>query len=234
MDKTYHLTGSEQPGKVMVKLDYKQIEMHILAAYMQDPTFDRWLASGNAHRAVAQELWGDGEKYYARGKVYNFATVYGQGDAARAKSLGCTLAESKQYRQEYNARMPGHHRLLKRVERLLERDGYVKNWFGREYYLPPELAYKGVNYLCQGSGGDYVKQKLPATRELRRQMGIDVLNTTHDDIVIELDEANTCHLLEFIAALRTSPFGRELDLDADYSRTSLVDLHPLDELLAAA
>lgn len=221
-------------GKTLIKADYKQIEMFILGYYMKDPTFSNWLESEHGvHYAVGEEIWGDGEKFKARGKVYNFASVYGQGIRARAKSLGCTDEESKRYGEEYHARMPGYRKFLNRVRRLLERDGYVSNIYGRNYYLPGEFAYKGVNYLCQGSAGDFVKFRLPATRELRRQIGLDMLMTTHDDFVGEIDNEDVPLLKEWFHELRQSPFERELDIDIEYSLESLVQLHPIEEILAA-
>ena len=221
-----------RPGHMLFKADYGQIEMFVLGSYMHDPTFTAWLDSGNVHAAAALEIWGDAEEYYARGKVYNFATVYGQGDKSRAKSLNCTLAEAAQYREDYNLRMPGHKRFLRRVERLLQRDGYIENVYGRRYYLDSHLAYKGVNYACQGSAGDFVKFKLPETRKLRQQIGMHMLITTHDDFVPEIPEENIKYLPDWLAELRKSPFGRDLELDVEYSRDSLVQLHPLEELIS--
>jgi len=216
-----------RPGHVLIKADYKQIEMFVLGFYMKDPTFDRWLNSEHGvHYAVAEELWGNGAEFKERGKVYNFATVYGQGELARAKQLHCSREESRRYREQYEERMPGYRRLLNRVRRLLERDGIIKNIYGREYQLDPEVAYRGVNYLCQGSAGDYVKFRLPKTRQLRKQIGIEMLITTHDDFVAEIPEEQVKQLPEWLESLRISPFGRKLELDTEYSRSSLVQLYP--------
>lgn len=223
-----------RPGFVLLKADYKQIEMFILGDYMQDPTFSRWLDSGNVHAAVALEIWGDAALYYDRGKTYNFATVFGQGDKARAKQLNCTLKQSQQYRDEYNARMPGYQRFLRRVRRLLERDGTISNIYGRQYSVDPDRAYVGVNRLVQGSAGDFVKFKLPETRKLRQQIGIEMIITTHDDFVAEVPEEEIHRLPEWLAELPKSPFGRPLELDIDFSRESLVQLHPLEELMNVA
>ena len=222
-----------RPGYVLVKGDYNQIEMHILGYYMKDPIFTAWLASGNVHAAAALEIWGDGEKYYDRGKVYNFATVYGQGDKSRAEQLGCSLQESQQYREDYNGRMPGYYRLLHKIEGLLQRDDFITNIYGREYWLETHLAYKGVNYICQGSAGDFCKFKLPETRDLRQQMGIVPILTTHDDIAFEVPLDSIGGLPELKKQLQQSPFGKPLEIDMEYSRDSLVQLRPLEELLNA-
>lgn len=218
-----------RPGYILIKADYSQIEMFVLGYYMKDRTFSRWLDSGNVHAAAALEVFGDAELYYERGKVYNFATVYGQGEAARAKALHCTTEEARRYREEYERRMPGYRKFLWRVRRLLERDGVISNFYGRQY--SPDLAYKGVNYLVQGSAGDYVKFKLPDTRQLRQQIGLEMLITTHDDFIAEIPEENKHLLPEWVETLHQSPFERDLGIDVDYSRSSLVELNPLKELL---
>ena len=163
--------------------------------------------------------------------MYNFATVYGQGDKSRAQILGCTLAESQQYREDYAARMPGHRKLLRKVERLLWQNQFITNMYGREYWLEPQLAYVGVNYLCQGSAGDFCKFRIPATRELRRQMGAHTVLTTHDDIAFEVPLDSIGGLPDLVEELRKSPFGRNLELNMEYSKESLVQLHPLGELI---
>lgn len=224
---------SPRPGYILLKADYSQIEMFVLAFYMKDPTFNAWLDSGNVHAAVALDIWGDAERFYDRGKMYNFASVYGQGAEARAKVLGCTIEESKEYGKQYNEKMPGHKKLMNRVRRLLNKNGFVSNIYGRPYWSDPNMAYRVVNYLCQGSAGDFVKFKLPETRELRNQIGCEVLITTHDDFICEIPEENIHLLPEWLDELRKSPFERELGLDAEYSRTSLVQLSPLEELLNA-
>ena len=218
-----------RPGHVLVRADYRQIEMVILGAYMNDPTFDRWLASGNVHAAVAEELYGDAVKFYARGKTRNFALVYGQGVAAEAKADGVSEEEVRRRRQEYFARMPGYPRLLNKLRRMLANDHKVRNFFGREYHLPDDLAYVAVNYLVQGSAGDFVKQRLPATRELRRELGIHVLKTTHDDFTFEVPRASLHEMPRLLAALVVNPFGREFGLDVEWSEYSMAHMRPVEE-----
>lgn len=241
-----------RPGYGIATADARQIEMYVLGFYIKDPVFNSWLASGNVHRAAAQEIWGDGEKYYDLGKIYNFATVYGQGDKARADSLGlvakheqdkghrmagydCTdcrydaIAHSAQYRREYSERMPGHRRFQNKVQRLLRRDGYVTNVFGRDYRIDESRAYVAVNYLVQGSSGDHIKFKLPETRALRRQLGIHVLKTTHDDFAVEFPLDRISDMPEFFEALRPSPFGRKLDFDIEWTTRSMAEMEPWTE-----
>ena len=222
-----------RPGYVLIKADYRQIEMFVLGFIMNDKTFTSWLDSGNVHAAAAEEVFGDPVRDYDRGKVYNFATVYGQGDKARAEALGWTVEKSKEYRLKYEAKMPGHKKLLSKIRRSLYKEGYVENEYGRRYWLDPDIAYRGVNYVCQGSAGDYVKFKLPDTREIRDRIGLKVLITTHDDFIAEIPEENIHMLPEWMGELKKSPFGRELELDFEYGKESLVTLHPLKEILNA-
>jgi DNA polymerase I-like protein with 3'-5' exonuclease and polymerase domains len=225
-------------GYALIVADYKQIEMFVLGFYLNDPTFTRWLESGNVHAAVAQDVWGVGkdhpefEKYYARGKIYNFANVYGQGIKALADALNCTIEEAKSDRQEYFGHMPGFGKFSRHVLSMLRKDGFAKNHYGREYHVDPQQAYKGVNYLVQGTSGDYVKWKLTETRELRRQLDCHVLNTTHDDFVFEIPIANLNGVGELMAMLRKSPFKRDLELDVEWSVDNLVELEPFKEAVA--
>lgn len=225
-------------GYALVVADYKQIEMFVLGFYLNDPTFTQWLESGNVHAAVALDVWGIGPEhreakvYYDRGKVFNFAAVYGQGIRALAAANGWTQDEAKRYRQDYDNHMPGLGRFQKSVRRRLIKDGFVSNYYDREYHVDPDRAYKGLNYLVQGSSGDYVKYKLTETRELRRQLDCHVLNTTHDDYVFEIPIENLNGVGELLAMLRKSPFKRYLELDVQWSVNNLVELEPFKEAAA--
>ncbi len=215
--------------------DYRQIEMFVLGYFIKDPTFTRWLDSGNVHAAVAMDVWGakeddeDFQKYYDMGKIFNFANVYGQGIKALAEEHGWELEEAKGYQQDYFNRMPGHKRYLALVKKALRRDGFVTNEFGREYYGDPNIAYKIVNYIVQGSSGDHVKFKLPETRTIRQQMKCHTVNTTHDDFVFEIPYENIDGLPDLLAVLRKSPFKRDLELDVEWSPDNLVELRPWEE-----
>ncbi len=223
-------------GHVMFKSDYSQIEMFVLGDYIQDPTFTKWLESEDVHAAAAFDVWGIGpdhpqaKAYRKMGKEFNFSVVYGIGVKTLSQRLGCTLAEAKTYKKDYFKRAPGYPTFMRKVEYTLDKDGFVTNKYGRQYYLDPTLAYKAVNYLVQGSAGDFVKSKMPETRELRAQIGINMLSTTHDDFIFEVAEENISGVPEFIRALRPSPFGRELNAEADWSRDNLVELRPMKEL----
>jgi DNA polymerase I-like protein with 3'-5' exonuclease and polymerase domains len=47
-----------------------------------------------------------------------------------------------------------------RVKEVIKARGYVKNYFGRRYKYPADLAYIGLNAIIQGSAADLFKQKL--------------------------------------------------------------------------
>jgi DNA polymerase-1 len=227
-------------GHVLIVADYKQIEMFVLGYFINDPTFTKWLDSGNVHAAVALDVWGidadhrEFQIYYDRGKVFNFANVYGQGLKALAAANGWTFDQAQQYQQDYSNRMPGLQKYRMQVQRALRRDGFVVNEFLREYHGDPQLAYKFVNYVVQGSSGDHVKWKLTETRELRRQLKCHTLNTTHDDFVFELPIENVDGIPDLLKILRKSPFKRDLELDVEYSLENLVELHPYKEGMTIA
>lgn len=224
-----------RPGHVIIRPDYRQIEMFVLGYYMKDPVFNRWLDSEDVHAAAALEVWGIGpdhpeaKRYRDRGKEFNFSIVYGIGIDGLSLRTGMTPEAAKTSREEYYARMPGYGKLYRRVQRILNRGEPLTNYYLREYWLDPYLAYKGVNYLVQGSSGDFVKFKLPETREIRQQLGVYTLVTTHDDYFFEVPYESLKDLPELLHALRISPFGRDLEMDIGWSKESMIDLIPYKE-----
>lgn len=61
---------------------------------------------------------------------------------------------------EYHSRVPTIKAMQKRIKAVLQSRGYIKNFFGRRYYYPLNLAYIALNALIQGSAADFFKQVL--------------------------------------------------------------------------
>lgn len=234
VEKEYSTRRMIKPreGYILIMVDYKQIEMFVLGHYMKDRTFTRWLNSDDVHAAVAEEVWEvsrdqeDFDDWRKAGKEYNFSLVYGQGIAATAVKLGISYEEAEARRYQYFDHMPGYNKLKRKVAKKLRDDGFLLNPYGRWYWLEPDVAYKGINYLVQGSAGDYVKFRLPATRAMWRELGIHVLNTTHDDFLLEVPMESLGGLEDMFTILRQSPFGCELGIDVEWSEQSYAELQP--------
>lgn len=62
--------------------------------------------------------------------------------------------------RDYHAKLPEIKALNKQIKGILERRGYIKNFYGRRIYLTPDKAYIALNALIQGGCADYFKRIL--------------------------------------------------------------------------
>ena len=98
---------SAPPGKVLLSLDYSQIELRILAHITDDPGLCGAFKDGlDIHSATASEVFGVKLKDVSaemrrKAKAVNFGIAYGQGPYGLAEALGISRAEGKEIIETY-------------------------------------------------------------------------------------------------------------------------------------
>jgi DNA polymerase I len=230
-DKTISIRSIFIPGAgyEFIEFDYRQIEMFVAGYYFRDPNFQALLEQEDFHRATSLWVWGsDGIEERKRAKVFNFGLLYGIGLKSLAKRLGTTVKVAEGYRNQYFQKLgPGYRSCMYKIRSLLEDVGYVENVYGRRYYLSPDTAYIGFNYLCQGGAGDFVKFRQLAIEELCQGEGVLPTFTTHDDIVVRAPlgwhRSEACHQLAAILE-DGNPFKMRLPVKMRVSAVNLVEL----------
>lgn len=176
--------------------DYSQMEMRVFADYMGDPQLIAKIAEGGLdyHDLVAKEVWHvdetdpDWKEFRRKAKAINFGLVYGIGVKKLAADLGVSVAEAREYKQEYFERMPRAEPFIRMVAKLAEARGYVRNRFNRRYWIDQHRVYVAVNYLIQGTSADLMKNRIVAIQkyiwenELKSRMLLQV----HDEVIFEV------------------------------------------------
>ena len=119
-----------------------------------------------------------------------------------ASQIQKSEVEAAEYRRKYFARFPKAEVFIKQVNRTVEARGWVKNRFGRRYYIDRERAYVGVNYLIQGSSADIVKNRMVALRNFLKKEKVrsKLIIQVHDelDFYIHKDERDIIKELQKI------------------------------------
>jgi DNA polymerase-1 len=175
--------------------DYSQMEVWGFASLAQDKLMLDVLMSGkDIHGSLAEKVWGKKEdfrenfkKYRAHAKLMTWCKLYGGGPRAVAEQLGVSEAEAKQLIFEYDEEIPGINLYIKRTVNLSDRQGFVKNPYGRIYYIDKHFGYKAVNYMVQGTCADILKVSMIRVQKLLNEFpGCQILLTLHDELVIEI------------------------------------------------
>ena len=235
-DKTISLRKpfEPRPGYVFLEADYRQIEMFIAGFYLKSKRLLKLLEEEDFHAATALWVWGQATPEFRKmAKWFNFGLLYGMGPKELARRLKCSEKQARTYQNQYFEKIgPEYFKVLHNIERLLERDGYIKNVYGRRYYLSPEQAYLGLSYLIQGSAGDFVKFRLEAVRRFCQELDIRPILTTHDDILFEVpvEVLGSHHLRRLIDILEdgSNPFGMCLPVEVKIGRENLAEMEAFD------
>jgi DNA polymerase-1 len=115
-------------------------------------------------------------------KMRSFLTGSGTSAAnkARAMDLSSFTEIASNIYDKYHREVPTIRQLQRRVTNAVRSRGWLKNYCGRVYTIPPQAIYKGVNMLIQGSAADIFKGRLLALMEARPDMKL--ITNVHDSV----------------------------------------------------
>ena len=185
----------------LLGFDYSQMEVRVFLSYLQNDEIDELLKKSDVdfHGEAAKMAFDVEEdssefKFYRQmAKAITFGTIYGIGNKKLAAQLGTTPREAGQYKRKYFAGLKGSKEFFDKVVQTVESRGWIKNRFGRQYRLPKDLGYKGVNYLVQGTSADIMNERMIAVGKYLADKKSNLLLQVHDEIICEIhnDELET-------------------------------------------
>ena len=185
-----------RPGYTLVSFDYSQMEVRIFLSYLNNSDIDQMLKQDDidfhgeaAKRAFALTGKEDTFKFYRQmAKNITFGVIYGIGKAKLAKQLNVTEKEAVQYKGQYFKGLPGSKAFFAAVIKAVEERGWIKNRYGRMYQIDKAIAYKGVNYLVQGTGADILNERMVCVHDYLKDKKSNLLLQVHDEIICEIHE----------------------------------------------
>ncbi len=190
-------------GRVLVSLDYSQIELRILAHVADIPALKQAFADGlDIHAMTASEMFGvpiDGMDPMVRrqAKAINFGVIYGISGFGLARNLRIPRAEAQGFIDRYFERFPGIKEYMNDTVAFAKEHGFVQTLFGRKIHTP-EINAKGptagfakraaINAPIQGTAADVIRRAM--IRMSAAIAGIDakMLLQVHDELLFEVAE----------------------------------------------
>jgi DNA polymerase-1 len=228
------------PGHVLLKADYSQIELRILAHITQDePLVEAFRTGQDVHSRTAADLFDvkvedvDSEMR-RKAKMTNYAIAYGVSGFGLAKQLGTgSPGEAQAFIKKYFETLPGVKKYIDDTLEEARRVGYVKTLMGRRRPLPEITSPRGperaaaertaINHPVQGTAADIMKIAMLAVfdqmrkRKVRSRMVLQV----HDELVFEVphDEVPMMAALarELMGEVPTKRVGLSVPLEVDVS-----------------
>jgi DNA polymerase I-like protein with 3'-5' exonuclease and polymerase domains/intein/homing endonuclease len=195
-------------GFVNHNCDYSQAELRILAELSEDPGFvSAFVSGGDLHAITASQMFNVPldqvtKAQRSAAKSINFGLAYGRGAGSLALQLGVSPDEARALIETYFKAYRGVQKWLDTAARQGVTRGYTTTLVGRKrYYDVPaqtdpdyrtkiaSIERQAKNSPIQGSNADMTKIALVYLREALRGLDARVVNTVHDEIVVEAAEA---------------------------------------------
>ncbi len=192
-----------EPGKVIVSLDYSQIELRILAHVAGiDALKQAFLDGIDIHAMTASEMFDVPldemtPDVRRQAKAINFGVIYGISGFGLARNLRIPRAEAQGFIDRYFERFPGIRNYMDDTIAFAKEHSYVQTLFGRKINTP-EINAKGpqagfakraaINAPIQGTAADVIRRamiRMPAAIE---GMPAKMLLQVHDELIFEVNE----------------------------------------------
>jgi len=195
-----------EPGHVLLKADYSQIELRLLAHFSGDKLLvEAYRAGDDIHTLTASQVFGVpplmvNAEHRRRAKAVNFGIVYGLSPFGLSQQIGIDTKEAKLFIDAYFEKYSGVRAFIDRTLDEARRDQKVSTLFGRVRPIPDihskNFNARGfaertaVNTPLQGTAADLIKiAMIRIDADLReRNLRSKMLLQVHDELVFEVPE----------------------------------------------
>ncbi len=192
-----------EPGKLLVSLDYSQIELRILAHIAGIDALKEAFRDGqDIHATTASEMFNvpleDMTPDVRRqAKAINFGVIYGISGFGLARNLRIPRAEAQGFIDRYFERFPGIRTYMDDTKTFAKEHLYVETLFGRKIHTPeinakgPGAGFAGraaINAPIQGTAADIIRRAMVRMDDAIADIPARMLLQVHDELVFEVDE----------------------------------------------
>ncbi len=205
---------SVPPEKVLLSLDYSQIELRILAHITDDPGLCQAFNNNrDIHTATASEVFGVklddvSSEMRRKAKAVNFGIAYGQGAYGLAEALNISRAEGKEIIETYFKKFKNVKDYMHETVERAKADGFVTTIMGRKRYIKELASSKpmirkfgeraAINAPIQGSASDIVKLAMIRVFE---EISSPLLLQVHDELIFECHKNDVQDEMQEIKAI---------------------------------
>lgn len=198
------------PDRILVSLDYSQIELRILAHIADIPELRKAFEDGiDIHALTASEMFNVPLDQMTpdirrKAKAINFGVIYGISGFGLARNLRIPRAEAQGFIDRYFERFPGIRGYMNDTIRFAQENGHVQTLFGRRINTP-EINAKGpgagfakraaINAPIQGTAADVIRRAMIRMPQAIAGIDAKMLLQVHDELLFEVAEAEADRLI---------------------------------------
>ncbi len=217
-----------EPGKILVSLDYSQIELRILAHIAGIAELKQAFLDGvDIHALTASEMFGVPLDQMTRdirsqAKAINFGVIYGISGFGLARNLRIPRADAQAFIDRYFERFPGIKAYMDETVNFAKEKGYVQTLFGRKIHTP-EINSKGpgagfakrgaINAPIQGTAADVIRRAMVRMDAAIAGQPARMLLQVHDELLFEVEEGAEALLIETAKAVMEGAADPAVKLD---------------------
>lgn len=189
-------------GKVLVSLDYSQIELRILAHIAGIDALKQAFKDGvDIHAQTASEMFDVPLEdmtpdIRSQAKAINFGVIYGISGFGLARNLRIPRRDAQGFIDRYFERFPGIRAYMDQTVQFAKDHDYVETLFGRRINTP-EINAKGpqagfakraaINAPIQGTAADVIRRAMIRMPAAIVGLPAKMLLQVHDELIFEVD-----------------------------------------------
>jgi DNA polymerase-1 len=217
-------------GKVLVGIDYSQIELRLLAHFSKDKALMDAFNNGlDIHRQTAVHIFGEelADEKRNIAKSINFGLLYGMGARKLGETLGIPAKEAKVYIESYFEAFPTIKEYLKSIEQYVLENGFVSTLLKRKRFFDFENANgmqkagflrEAVNTVFQGSAADLIKLSMNEIyKQYKNNNDMKILLQIHDELIFEVDEEKVDNIKDSLLDIMTNIYKLDVPLECSVS-----------------
>ena len=192
--------------RVILSIDYSQIELRVLAHIAQDAgMIDAFKHDVDIHTKTASDVNGVSLEEVTsamrrEAKAVNFGIVYGISDFGLSNNLGITRKRAKEFIDKYLETFKGVDKYMTDIVDFAKEHGYVETLFNRRRALPDINAKNKIvanlnariamNSPIQGTAADIIKIAMVNVFEYLEKTNVDakLLLQVHDELIFDVDK----------------------------------------------
>ena len=192
--------------RVILSIDYSQIELRVLAHMAQDKgMIDAFTHDLDIHAKTASEVNGVSldevtPTMRREAKAVNFGIVYGISDFGLSNNLGITRKRAKEFIDKYLETFSGVNKYMTDIVEFAKEHGYVETLYNRRRALP-EINTKNkivaslnarlaMNTPIQGTAADIIKLAMINAFDYIEKTKVDakLLLQVHDELIFDVNK----------------------------------------------
>ncbi|MEW6716011.1 MAG: DNA polymerase I [Chloroflexota bacterium] len=222
------------PGRVLLSVDYSQVELRIVAHMANDEAMLNAFRKGqDIHATTAAAIFNvplekvtKAQRRHA--KAINFGLIYGMSPFGLTQTTDLTLAEAENFVEAYFREFPGVKKYLDGMRRLAAKQGYVETLLGRKRYFPglvkPSSTQarqreerEAINAPIQGTAADIIKLAMIRTPKVLEEKGLSaqMLLQVHDELVLECPRDELVATAKLVQQVMESAYSLRAPLKTD-------------------